>query len=160
MWKDLKISSLILYLLPSRGTSQVCGIMWVKNIVLQLPSNLIYCKIKASGSICPGSYDSNVVLTGRFLYTEYIFSDIPYLEALASAFLVFFFFFFNLIHLLMRNTHTQRERERGRDTGRGRSSLHAGSLMWDSIPELLDHALSKRQTQPLSHPGIPRAVYF
>ena len=28
----------------------------------------------------------------------------------------------------------ERERERGRDTGRGRSRLHAGSLMWDSIP--------------------------
>ena len=33
------------------------------------------------------------------------------------------------------------ERERGRDTGRGRSRFHAGSLMWDSIPGLQDHAL-------------------
>ena len=39
----------------------------------------------------------------------------------------------------------QRERERGRDIGRGRSRLHAGSLMWDSIPGLQDHALGKRQ---------------
>ena len=38
-----------------------------------------------------------------------------------------------------------RERERGRDTGRGRSMLHAGSLMWDSIPGLQDHALGQRQ---------------
>ena len=29
-----------------------------------------------------------------------------------------------------------RERERCRDTGRGRSGLHAGSSMWDSIPGL------------------------
>ena len=41
-------------------------------------------------------------------------------------------------------THT--ERERGRDTGRGRSRLHAGSVMWDSIPGPWDHALSRRQT--------------
>ena len=26
-----------------------------------------------------------------------------------------------------------RERERGRDIGKGRSRLHAGSLMWDLI---------------------------
>ncbi|CAD7673553.1 unnamed protein product [Nyctereutes procyonoides] len=31
--------------------------------------------------------------------------------------------------------------KRGRDTGRGRSRLHAGSLMWDSIPGLQDHTL-------------------
>ena len=40
---------------------------------------------------------------------------------------------------------TERERERGRDTGRGRSRLHAGSLMWDSIPGLQDRALGQRQ---------------
>ena len=32
--------------------------------------------------------------------------------------------------------------ERGKDTGRGRSRLHAGSPMWDSIPGPWDHALS------------------
>ena len=41
----------------------------------------------------------------------------------------------------MRDT----ERERGRDTGRERSRLHAGSLMWDSIPGLQDCALGQRQ---------------
>ena len=35
----------------------------------------------------------------------------------------------------------KRHRERGRDTGRGRSRLHAGSLIWDSIPSLQDQAL-------------------
>ena len=40
---------------------------------------------------------------------------------------------------------TERERERGRDIGRGRSRLHAGSLMWDSIPGLQDRALGQRQ---------------
>ena len=39
----------------------------------------------------------------------------------------------------------ERDREWGRDTGRGRSRLHAGSLMWDSILELQDHVLSWRQ---------------
>ena len=38
-----------------------------------------------------------------------------------------------------------RDRERGRDTGRGRSRLHAGSPMKDSILGLWDHALSLRQ---------------
>ena len=40
-----------------------------------------------------------------------------------------------------------RDTERGRDIGRGRSRLHAGSPMWDSIPGPLDHdGLSKRLT--------------
>ena len=37
------------------------------------------------------------------------------------------------------------QREIGRDTGRGRSRLHAGSPMWDSILEPRDHDLSWRQ---------------
>ena len=37
------------------------------------------------------------------------------------------------------------ERERGRDIGRGRSRLHAESLIWDSIPGLQDHAPGQRQ---------------
>ena len=37
------------------------------------------------------------------------------------------------------------QRERGRDTGRGRSRLQAGSLMWDLIPGLQDHTLAQRQ---------------
>ena len=41
----------------------------------------------------------------------------------------------------MRDTHTEREIERGRDTDRGRSRLHAGSLMWDLITGLQDQAL-------------------
>ena len=35
------------------------------------------------------------------------------------------------------------------DRGRGRSRLHAGSPMWDLIPEL------KAVAQPLSYPGSP-----
>ena len=38
----------------------------------------------------------------------------------------------------MRHTH------RGRDTGRGRSRLLVGSLMWNLIPGLQDHTLSQR----------------
>ena len=37
------------------------------------------------------------------------------------------------------------ERQRGRDTGRGRSRLHSGSPMWDSILGLQDHTLGQRQ---------------
>lgn len=58
------------------------------NVVLQLPSNLRYYKFKASGSVCPVSYDPNVVLAdlliGHFLDAKYISSDILYLEVLAS----------------------------------------------------------------------------
>ena len=50
----------------------------------------------------------------------------------------------------MRDT----ERARGRDTGRGRSRLHAGSPMRDSIPGPEPKAGAK----PLSHPGIPVLV--
>ena len=32
-----------------------------------------------------------------------------------------------------------------KERGRGRSRLHAGSLMWDSILGLQDHALGQRQ---------------
>ena len=46
-----------------------------------------------------------------------------------SFFLSFFFFFFKILFL-------ERHRERGRDTDRGKSRLHAGSLMWDLIPVL------------------------
>ena len=52
----------------------------------------------------------------------------------------------------MRNTE---RRERGRDTGRGRSSLQAGNLMWDSIPGLQDQPLAEGSAKPLSHPGFP-----
>ena len=38
-----------------------------------------------------------------------------------------------------------RQRERSRDIGRGKSRLHAGSPMWDSIPGPGDQTLSQRQ---------------
>ena len=46
--------------------------------------------------------------------------------------------FIDFIYLL---THT----ERGADIGRGRSRLHADSLIWESIPGLQHNALSWRQ---------------
>ena len=52
------------------------------------------------------------------------------------------FLFFKDFYLFMTDTH----RERGRDTGRGRSRLHAGSPMGDSILGLWDHTLGQRQT--------------
>ena len=65
-------------------------------------------------------------------------------------------FFKDFVYLFMRDRERETERERGRDTGRGRSRLHTGSQMWDSIPGLQDHALSRNaDTQPLSHPGVP-----
>ena len=45
-----------------------------------------------------------------------------------------FFFFFKILFI-------HRDTERGRDASRGRSRLHAGKLMWDSIPGLQDHTL-------------------
>ena len=54
---------------------------------------------------------------------------------------IVYLFFKDFIYLFMRDP----ERERSRDTGRGRSSLYAGTPMWDSIPGLQDHALGQRQ---------------
>ena len=48
-----------------------------------------------------------------------------------------------------------RERERGRDTGRGRSRLHAGSPMQDSIL-----GLQEIPNWVLGHPGIPNSPTF
>ena len=61
----------------------------------------------------------------------------------------------------MRDT----ERERGRDTGRGRSRLHAGSPMWDSILGLDPGTPGscpgpKAGAKLLSHPGIPLPTVF
>ena len=58
-------------------------------------------------------------------------------EHLKSNMQFYLFIFKDFIYLFMRDT----ERTRGRDIGRGRSRLHAGSPMWDSIPGLQDHAL-------------------
>ena len=52
-------------------------------------------------------------------------------------FVIFFKRFYLFIH--------ERHRETEAETGRERSRLHAGSLMWDSIPGLQDHTLSRRQ---------------
>ena len=51
----------------------------------------------------------------------------------------------------MRDT----ERERARQRHRGRSRLHAGSPMWDSILGLQDHAWAEGSAKPLSDPGCP-----
>ena len=52
-------------------------------------------------------------------------------------------------------------RETETDTGRGRSRLHAGSLTWDSIPELQDHTLGRRQALNCwATQGSPRFIYF
>ena len=68
----------------------------------------------------------------------------PGIDPLMSSFYSFLRFY-----LFIHERHTERERERerekGRDTGRGRSRLHAGIPMWDSIPGLQDRALGQRQ---------------
>ena len=56
-----------------------------------------------------------------------------------------------------------KDRERGRDTGRGRSWLPTGILMWDSIPGPWDHGPNQKQTvnhsaQPPRH--LRNAIFF
>ena len=34
------------------------------------------------------------------------------------------------------------------------------SPMWDPILGLQDYTLSQRQMQPLSHPGVPKSLFF
>ena len=53
-------------------------------------------------------------------------------------------FFFKILILIF--IHSWETEGGGRDTGRGRSRIHAGSPMRDSILALQDHALSQRQT--------------
>ena len=65
---------------------------------------------------------------------------------------MFLSFFFKILLIYSWETKSERERKGGgRDTGRGSSRHHAGSLMWDSIPELRDYGLDWR----LSHLGCP-----
>ena len=54
---------------------------------------------------------------------------------------VLYSFSFLIFYLFIHERHT----ERGRDIGRGRSWLPVGSPMWDLIPGLQDHDLSRRQ---------------
>ena len=51
-------------------------------------------------------------------------------------------FFLKILFIYSWETQSKGE---SRDTGRGRSRLHAGSPMWDSIPGLQDHALGWRR---------------
>ena len=44
-------------------------------------------------------------------------------------------YFFKRFYLFINERHRKKERERGTDLGRGRTRLHARSLMQDSIPD-------------------------
>ena len=74
------------------------------------------------------------------LFLEYVENSYNFNNVSNSALFLFFKIFLKS-YLFTRGT----EKERGRDIGSGRSRLHAGSLMWDLIPELWNHALSQRQ---------------
>ena len=51
-------------------------------------------------------------------------------------------------------------RDTGRERSRGRSRLHAGSLMWDLIPGLQDHAWTKGRYLTAEPPRDPlKTVY-
>ncbi|CAD7670591.1 unnamed protein product [Nyctereutes procyonoides] len=55
--------------------------------------------------------------------------------------------YFTFIGTPVQATNMNDFKRRGnRDIGRGRSRLHVGSLMWDSIPKLRDDTLGGRQT--------------
>ena len=72
-----------------------------------------------------------------------------------SSFLPFEVFFILRFYLFIHERMT--ERERGRDTGRGRSRLLEGKLMWDWIPGPQGQALSPKQlstSEPPRHPSL------
>ena len=81
----------------------------------------------------------NVNLTEFDLVSEVCFWNL----VVISTFLKYFFKIYLFIY--DRQRERERERERGRDTGGGRSRLHTGSPMGDSILGLQDHALGQRQ---------------
>ena len=94
--------------------------------------NLTYCSRQ----------ESDFYTSYQFLLVElkFIFMTIDFSLKISVLLITFHFLFFLIFHLFMRDT------ERGRDIGRGRSRLHAGNLMQDSIPGPQDHDLSQRQT--------------
>uniref|UniRef100_A0A8C7BLM2 Uncharacterized protein n=1 Tax=Neovison vison TaxID=452646 RepID=A0A8C7BLM2_NEOVI len=68
----------------------------------------------------------------------------------------FFFFFLKILFIYLRERDSEREHERGEGQRAKQTPHEAGSPMWDSIPELQDHALSRRQwSNQLRHPGVP-----
>lgn len=88
-------------------------------------------------------FSTCLVVQGQLLRIFYHYSRMPLMNQASSFFCLFFLPFFKkrfLKFIYSWETH------RGRDTGRGRSRLHAGSPMWDSIPGLQDRTLSQRQT--------------
>ena len=54
--------------------------------------------------------------------------------------LKYYDFLKDFIYLFMRNTEREAETQPEREVERERSRLHAGSLMWDTIPVIQDHA--------------------
>ena len=89
-----------------------------------------------------------------FLFLHQANSHASLSLAQMSPFLLLFFLRFYLF------IHRHTKRERSRDTGRGRSRLHAGSLMWDSIPGLQDHTPDCRQRQTAAPPGLSTFSVF
>ena len=60
----------------------------------------------------------------------------------------------------MRDTDCERERERGRDTGRGGSRLHAGSPMWNSIPDSRIMPWAEGRPSTAEPSGVPNLDTF
>ena len=70
------------------------------------------------------------------------------------------FFLFKVIFKIFDLLIHERERERGRDTGWGKSRLHAGSLMWDSILGLQDQPRAEDRCLTAEPPKRPMNVIF
>ena len=79
-----------------------------------------------------------LVRKGQFLHSTCVNCMDTSLSDKMYFFFLRFYLFFNLfIH--------ERHRKRGRDTGRGRSRLPEGSLMWDLVLQPWDHHLCQKQ---------------
>ena len=75
-----------------------------------------------------------------------------------TGYLWFILFFKDFIYLFIHERHTHRDR--GRDTRRGRSRLPTGTPMWDLIPRLRDHDLSRRQVPNCWATQVSHILYF
>ena len=103
-----------------------------------------------------------VTSAGELILSTCLFGAFSVVDALhflilpCSSFLCRSEFFFLIFFFLIYDSHRERERQRHRQ--REKQAPCTGSLMWDSIPGLQDHALGQRQAP--NHCATQGSLHF